>query len=105
MASFQNRRLRRPSLILLCISVGMLASGMTVLKPHLTGWAFAMYWSFCLIITGAVIIVAMFELRAIRRDARRAHHALIINTLRGAVKTDAHISSEKDGQQNRLEHP
>lgn len=97
-----ERRLRYYSLILLALAVAMLLSGLSFLEPYLAGWIFVVYWLVCLALTCGVIVVAMLELRAIRRNAQRAHLALFLDSLRDIKPTEPKIT---DNENNNIHRP
>ncbi len=78
----------------------MLLSGLTFPKLHLAGWIFVVYWLVCLTLTCAVIIISMLELRAIRRNARRAQVALFLDSLRDIKPAERKITDKKDNDKN-----
>lgn len=100
MAASVQKQLRHRSLVLLGLVVAMLFSGMSFLKPHLVGWIFVVYWLVCLTLTCTVIIVAMLELRAIRRYARRAHLELFITSLGDIKSSEPKITDNKNNDKN-----
>ena len=54
----------------------MLVLGLTVLSDRLHGPRFALYWSWCFLITLAAILVALFDLLMIRRTSKQTRRAL-----------------------------
>ena len=54
----------------------MLVLGLTVLADRLHGPRFALYWSWCFLITVAAILVAMFDMLMIRRTSKQTRRAL-----------------------------
>ena len=65
----------------LAVAAGMLIWGQTVLKPHLDGLLFLFYWFVCFLFTFAAIIIALLDVRAVRRRTRAEQQELIQRTL------------------------
>ena len=65
----------------LAVAAGMLIWGQTVLKPHLSGRAFVLYWLACFAFTVAAIVIALLDMRALRRRNRDEQRKLIQRTL------------------------
>jgi hypothetical protein len=59
----------------------MVISGLTILKNSLDGIAFLLYWLVCFLFTFAAIIVALIDLRAVRRQTREDTQELFEKTL------------------------
>jgi hypothetical protein len=62
--------------ILLTACSLMLILGLTVLADRLHGPQFALYWSWCFLITTAAILVALFDMLMIRRTSKQTRRAL-----------------------------
>ncbi len=67
----------------LIMAAGMLVWGETLLKPHLKGRVFVLYWIGCFLFTGLAILVALLDMRAIRRRTIEQQRELIEKSLRG----------------------
>lgn len=65
----------------LTVAAGMLIWGQTLLKPVLDGWLFIVYWTFCFIFTFGAIVIALLDIRALRRRTRREQRELLERTL------------------------
>jgi MFS family permease len=78
-----DARRRWFGLLLLGVAAGMLIWGETILKPVLSGWMFMAYWGLCFLITFATILVALIDIRAVRRRTREEQRRLIERTLDG----------------------
>ena len=76
----------------LIVAVGMLIWGQTVLEPHLNGWAFLLYWFGCFAATMTAIVIALLDVRALRRHSREEQRNLIERTL-GQVEKEKKESS------------
>src|SRR5262245_35885187 len=61
----------------LAVSAGMLIWGQTVLKPHLEGVPFLIYWAICFLFTMGAIFIALIDLRAVRRRLRKERRDLV----------------------------
>ncbi len=68
----------------LIIAVGMLIWGQTVLEPHLKGVGFLLYWFGCFLVTIFAIVIALLDVRAMRRYSREEQRDLIERTLKQA---------------------
>jgi hypothetical protein len=65
----------------LILAAGMVVWGQTLLKPHLKGWGYLVYWLVCFGFTLAAIVVALVDAVAIRYSTRREHLDLLQQTL------------------------
>jgi flagellar biosynthesis/type III secretory pathway M-ring protein FliF/YscJ len=94
--------------LFLALAGGMLIWGQTVLKPHLTRWGFLIYWLACFALTGLAILVALLDLRAVRRSIREQQKAMLERALTDAEWTERHkpnpsarsVPKAKPGGQN-----
>ena len=68
----------------LAVAAGLLIWGQTVLKPYLDGLSFLLYWSACFLFTFATIIIALLDMRAVRRRTQAEQQDLIRRTLADA---------------------
>lgn len=75
----------------LAVAAGMLIWGQTVLEPHLKGVMFLAYWLACFTFTVAAIVIALLDIRAVRRRIREEHQKLMERTLSGK---DLHSDDE-----------
>jgi hypothetical protein len=73
---------------LLCLALagGMLIWGQTVLKPHLQGLWFLIYWAICFLLTFGAIGIALLDMRAVRKRLRSEQETLIKQTLANLEK-------------------
>ena|SRR6266487_1039727 len=83
---------------LFCLTMagGMLIWGQTVLKPHLEGLGFLVYWAGCFLFTFAAIGIALLDMRAVRQRVRAEQESLIRRTL--ANLDNADDSSAVEGE-------
>lgn len=65
----------------LAVAAGMLIWGQTILKPHLDGIPFLIYWFICFVFTIAAIFIALLDVRAVRRRVKDEQADLIQRTL------------------------
>jgi hypothetical protein len=65
-------------LLLACVLV---IWGQTLLKPHLGGMSFMIYWLMCFLCLGAAILVALIDILIMRRRIRLQHAELVKRTL------------------------
>jgi hypothetical protein len=75
---------------LFCLTMagGMLIWGQTVLKPHLDGIGFLIYWGVCFLFTFAAIGIALVDMRVVRQRVRAEQEALIRRTLANLESRD-----------------
>lgn len=62
-----DARRRWLGLFFLTVSAGLLLCGQTFLRPHLEGFAFAVYWLCCFGFTFVTLAIALLDVRAVRR--------------------------------------
>jgi len=67
-------------MLFLALAAGMLIWGETVLKPHLNGVGFLLYWLGCFVVTGLAIITALLDMRATRRRIQEEQRDLLERT-------------------------
>jgi membrane protein implicated in regulation of membrane protease activity len=67
----------------LAVASGLLIWGQTVLEPILKGVMFLAYWFACFVFTVAAIVIALLDIRAVRRRIREEQQKLIERTLSG----------------------
>lgn len=68
-------------LMCLTLAAGMLIWGQTVLKPHLDGLGFLVYWGICFLLTFGAIFIALIDIIVMRRRTRREQRELLERTL------------------------
>lgn len=63
---------------LLCLILGgfMLLWGQTLLKDHLVGKSFIVYWTLCFLVTGAALIISLWDTHRLRRMLREQEKEL-----------------------------
>jgi cation transport ATPase len=81
-------RRRLTGALILMAALAMLIAGQTVLKSRLHDVIFLVYWLICFVLTGAAILVAYLDARALQRKTRREARELIETTL-NHIETDA----------------
>jgi hypothetical protein len=72
----------------LASALGMLVIGLTVLSGRLDGLTFVVYWLLCLLFTGAAMLIAVRDARALTERTRAEQRALLETTLKD-IETDA----------------
>ena len=72
----------------LLAALAMLVLGETVLEGKLGPLAFLIYWLVCSVLTGAAIVVAFADARAVAQRTQREHRELLENTLKD-IETEA----------------
>ena len=65
----------------LAVAFAMLIWGETVLKPFLRGIPFLLYWLGCFAFTCSAIVIALLDVRAVRRRIQAEQRDLIERTL------------------------
>ncbi len=63
-------------------ALAMLVLGETALQNRLGPVGFLLYWIACLLLTGFSVLIALWDLRAVRRQTREAERDLISTTLK-----------------------
>lgn len=81
MANPVDARRRWFGLFCLTISAGMLIWGQTVLKPLLGGLLFLAYWAVCFLFTFGAIVIALIDMRAVRKHIMDERKDLLRRTL------------------------
>jgi len=72
----------------LFLALAMLIAGETVLDGKLGVWAFLVYWLICSILTGAAVLVAFADARAVAQRTHQEHRELLERTLK-EIETEA----------------
>ena len=68
-----DARRRWLGLFFLTVAVGLLLCGQTILRPHLEGFTFAVYWLCCFGFTFVTLGIALLDLRTVRRRLLEEH--------------------------------
>ncbi len=71
--------------VCLAMAAGLLIGGQTLLKARLEGDRFVCYWLLCLGFTVAAIVVAWWDVRAVRRRAQQEHRTLVEQTMQEVI--------------------
>jgi hypothetical protein len=87
MLNSADARRRWFGVFFLILAVGMLIWGQTVLEPHLQGVVYLVYWFGCFLMTLIAVVIALLDVRALRRHSREEQRELIERTL-GRDKTE-----------------
>ena len=77
----RDQRTRRTAMLVLLLSAFvLLAAGLTILtpllNPHENPWRVIIFWLVCVWLTLTAFLLAIFDLVAVRMDARRARREL-----------------------------
>ncbi|MBI4323939.1 MAG: hypothetical protein HY674_01610 [Chloroflexi bacterium] len=72
----------------LILAGALLIWGQTLLKPHLKGISFVIYWLVCFGFTGLAVLTAMIDLWIMRRRTREQHRDLFRRTFAGLQRRD-----------------
>jgi hypothetical protein len=54
----------------------MVVLGATIFAERLNGLRFILYWTWCLLLTCAAIVIALWDMLLVRRASRRTHREL-----------------------------
>jgi cation transport ATPase len=84
----------------LTAALAMLIAGQTILRPHLSNLSFLLYWLTCFLFTGAAILIAFLDGRAVQRRTRREARDLLEATL-SRIETDAKNKPHRSPQDDR----
>jgi hypothetical protein len=85
---------------MLLAALGMLIAGETIFESHLRGVAFLFYWLFCLLLTGAAIIVAYLDARSVQQRSRVEARELLEKTI-NKIETDVRQAPRRNGNDRR----
>ena len=83
-------------LFCLTVAAGMLIWGQTLLKPLLQRWLFIFYWGMCFLFTFGAIVIALLDIRALRRRTRQEQQELLDRTMAEVEEERARRESERD---------
>lgn len=89
MTTNSDARRRWFGALFLALAAGLLIWGQTLLKPHLTGVRFLVYWAVVSALTLMAIATALLDLLILRRRAREEHRELIRRSFTEQSDTDA----------------
>jgi hypothetical protein len=81
MPDVADARRRWFGLLFHLLAAGMLIWGQTLLKPHLRGLVFVVYWLGCFAFTGLALLTALLDLWIVRLRSRRERRELLERTL------------------------
>src|SRR5438128_6512604 len=94
-----DARRRWFGLFFLFVALGLLIWGQTILKSHLNGLGFILYWFLCFIFTLLALLTALLDFWMVRRRTREAQKDLLKKALgqadRNAGKTDQNDSQKE----------
>jgi high-affinity Fe2+/Pb2+ permease len=80
--------LRIIGVILLTVCAVMVVLGTTVLASRLEGPRFLVYWTWCMLLVIAAIIMALWDLLLVRRISKRTHRELFRQQFMSADLSD-----------------
>jgi len=94
---------RRRWLGLFCLTVAacLLTWGLIVLPSRLDGVWFVLYWAACFLFTCAAIVIALIDMRAVRRQIRLEQETLLKDTLEDIEREQAKRVAEKSRPDGR----
>jgi hypothetical protein len=95
-----NSRTRRRGFGMACLMGAglMLIFGQTVLRPHLEGWGFILYWMGCFLLTGWAVIAALLDLRAVTKETRHEQSDILHELVEEIKKETATQESLEQGR-------
>tara|TARA_A100001037_G_scaffold250049_1_gene232961 strand:+ start:191 stop:493 length:303 start_codon:yes stop_codon:yes gene_type:complete len=77
-----DKRRRWFGLLYLILAIGMLVWGQTLLKPHLRGLSYLVYWLVCFGLTTLALLTAVLDLWVVRLRQRRSEKEAVKQALR-----------------------
>ena len=86
--------------VVLAGALAMLVLGQTVLRDRLKDLEYLFYWIGCFGLTGLAVLVALWDVRALRRRSRQAERALLQSTLQ-QIEAQALDRQRKQNSGNR----
>lgn len=102
MTPLGNRRRRRRAAWFLGLALLMLLASQTVLRPHLEGVPFIIYWLGCMVFSLMAMVTAARELGAVTRQAREARKDLLRHTLREVTPPTRPSSPPPPGEKSPM---
>lgn len=72
--------------MVLFAAFAMLICGQTFLKTTLSGGVFLLYWLVCFLLTGAAVLVALLDFRALRYRIHKEQRELLETTMQKIEK-------------------
>jgi membrane protein implicated in regulation of membrane protease activity len=88
MTTVADARRRWFGAMFLALAGGLLTWGLTILKPVLAGRVYLVYWLSCFLLTLLAIVIALLDIRAVRRRTRNEQQALLQQTLTEIQKSE-----------------
>jgi hypothetical protein len=90
--------------VLIGTAIAMVIAGETVLKGRLGALAFAVYWTVCLLFTGAAVIAALADFRATVHRTIKEQRDLLDSTLKRIEDetTSLRTQQRKNGENGGL---
>lgn len=85
--------------IYLAAAIIMLVLGATVLNNRLQGLFFIYYWLICALCTCLAFMIALLDLRAVRRRSQQAQNDLVRDVLTAVSRTKDHPPGETPSQE------
>lgn len=98
MSLTRDARRRWLGMICLAIAIIMLVLGQTVLKAALQRLTFVFYWLICTLITGLTLLIALLDMRAVRRRSRQEEKELIHDVFREITEENVRNNRPPKGQ-------
>jgi membrane protein implicated in regulation of membrane protease activity len=95
-----DARRRWRGMLCLTLAAGLLVWGQTILEPVLQGVGFLVYWLVCLLFTLAAIVIALLDIRVMRRRVREQHRHLlqqVLDELESKKKPDSDQRAQTPG--------
>ena len=96
-SSAQSRR-HRLGIVFLVAAVLWMTAGLTVFESLLRGSTFIVYWLSCCVLTGSAMVVALVEIRALRRQVREQQRELLEETMRRIRRDRSECADDRKGR-------
>ncbi|MCI0539280.1 MAG: hypothetical protein L0Z50_29080 [Verrucomicrobiales bacterium] len=93
-----DARRRWFGLFFLFIALGMLIWGQTILKPHLSGLGFILYWLGCFAFTILAMLTALLDFWIVRHRTREAQRDLLNKAIGPAGKNARQSDDDSGGE-------
>jgi hypothetical protein len=104
MSNPSDARRRWFGLFFLFMALGLLIWGQTILKPHLNGLGFVLYWLLCFVFTMLAMLTALIDFWIVRHRTRTAHHDLLANALSHDDESVDTTGKDESGKQKPKEN-
>jgi hypothetical protein len=94
-----DARRRWFGLLFLFVALGLLIWGQTILKPHLNGLGYILYWLLCLVFTMLAMLTALLDCWIVRHRTREAQQGLLKKALDRGGQGDGKTDHDDSGRE------